>query len=234
MISVDEAVIARLDSHGKHFEIMVHPERALDVRKGKDIPIDDLVAYREVYEDAEKGKKVSNEELNKIFGTNDFEEIAYEIIRNGDVQITTEQKKKMRQEKKKEIASRIARRAVNPQTNNPHPQKRILNAMDETGVHVDAMKDVSDQINDVIDKIRPVLPISIEEIKIAVRVPPKYAGKASGNLREIGKIKKEEWKNDGSWMAVIKMPAGLQNDFYDQVNSITKGEAETKIVNGDK
>ncbi|MFP4045668.1 MAG: ribosome assembly factor SBDS [Candidatus Aenigmatarchaeota archaeon] len=233
MISVDEAVIARLDSHGKHFEILVHPERGLEVKKGKDIDLDDLVAMNDVYGDVEKGKKASQEELNEVFGTNDFKEIAYKIIRKGEVQLTTQQRKEMRERKRKEIANTIARRAVNPQTDKPHPPKRIMNAMDEAGVHVDETMDAKDQVSDVIDALRPIIPISIETIRIAVRVPAEYAGKASGSLRDIGKLQKEEWRNDGSWMAVVKMPAGLQDKFYKKVNSLTKGNAETKVMKKD-
>lgn len=230
MVSVDEAVIARLDSHGEHFEILVDPEMALEVKKGRDAPPRELVAVEEVYEDSDKGKRVSDKDINEAFGTNDFREIAYRIIRKGDVQLTTEQRRKMREEKRKEIASLISRRAVNPQTDNPHPQKRILNAMDEAGIHVDEMEDAESQVSDVIDELRPILPISIETKKIAVRVPPKFAGKASGGLRDIGKLKNEEWQNDGSWVAVVEMPAGLQDKFYKKVNSLTKGNAETKIA----
>lgn len=233
MISVDEAVIARLDSHDKHFEILVHPERGLEVKKGEEVDLEDLVAMNEVYEDVEKGKKVSQKELNRVFGTNDFKEIAYKIIREGEVQLTTKQRKEMRKKKRKEIADTIARRAVNPQTDKPHPPKRIKNAMDEAGVHVNEMKDAKDQVSDVIDDLRPILPISIETIRIAVRVPAEHAGEASGKLRDIGKLQKEEWRNDGSWMVIVEMPAGLQDKFYKKVNSLTKGNAETKIMNKD-
>lgn len=231
MISVEDAVIARLDSHGEHFEVLVDPDKGLEVKKGEDVPMDELIAANEVFSDAEKGKRVSEEDVNKAFGTNDLKEIVYEIIRNGEVQITTEQRKRMREEKRKKIASMIARRAVNPQTDKPHPPKRIQNAMDEAGVHIDAMKDVESQVSEIIDELKPIIPISVEEIKVAVKVPAKYAGEASGKLRDIGSLDEEEWENDGSWIAKIKMPAGLQDKFYKKVNSLTKGEAETKMLN---
>lgn len=230
MISVDDAVIARLDSHGEHFEVLVDPDRALDVKDGEDVDLDELIAADEVFEDSEKGKRVGDDELNKVFGTNDIKEIVYEIIRTGEVQLTTEQRRNMRQEMRKEIATTIARRAVNPQTDKPHPPKRIKNAMDEAGIHVDEMKDVESQVSDTIDEIKAILPLSIEEVKIAVRVPADHAGEASGKLRDIGELEKEDWGNDGSWRAVVKMPAGLQDKFYKKANSVTKGEVETKII----
>ncbi len=230
MISVDDAVIARLDSHGEHFEVLVDPEKALEVKKGKDVEMDELIAANEVFEDSEKGKRIGDEELNKVFGTNDLKEIVYKIIRKGEVQLTTEQRKRMREEKRKEIASTISRRAVNPQTNKPHPPNRINNAMEEAGIHVDEMRGVEEQVSEVLDEIKAILPISVDEVRIAVRVPAKHAGEASGKLRDIGEIEKEDWGNDGSWRAVIKMPAGLQDKFYKKANSVTKGEVETKLM----
>lgn len=230
MVDVEKAVIARLDSHGKHFEILVDPDKALKVRKGKEVDPRELLAYEEVYEDCRKGEKASNSDINKVFGTNKIEKIASKIIRKGKVQLTTEQRRKMREKKEKEIANIISRRAVNPQSNTPHPPKRILNAMEEVGVYIDETKSVSSQLDEVIQALRPVLPISIETIKIAVKFPPESAGKASSKIRGVGKVKKEEWMNDGSWACIIELPAGQQNELYDKVNSISKGEAELKIL----
>ncbi len=230
MISIDDAVIARLDSYGEHFEVLVDPEKALEVKDGEDVDLDDLIAADEIFVDADKGKRAGDVDLNRIFGTNDHKEIVYKIIRDGEVQLTTKQRKEMRQEMRKNIAATISRRAVNPQTGKPHPPKRIMNAMDEAGIHVDEMKDVETQVSDALDKIRAILPISVEEVEIAVRVPAEYAGQASGKLRDIGDIKKEDWGNDGSWRAVVKMPAGLQDKFYKRANSVTKGKVETKII----
>jgi ribosome maturation protein Sdo1 len=41
---------------------------------------------------------------------------------------------------------------------------------------------------------------------------------------------KEEWQSDGSLICLINLSAGQQNDFFDQVNAITKGEVELKII----
>ncbi|MEF8821594.1 MAG: SBDS family ribosome assembly factor, partial [Halovenus sp.] len=33
-----------------------------------------------------------------------------------------------------------------------------------------------------------------------------------------------------SWIGVVEFPAGMQNEFYDLVNEVSSGEAETRIV----
>ncbi len=229
-VSMENAVIARLSSYGKNFEILVDPYLAMELKKGKEVPIEDLVVIDEVFEDSSKGEKSSSEDLNKAFNTLDFKTIAYKIIKKGDVQLTTEQRKKMKEEKKKKIINIISRKAVDPQKNIPHTPKRILNAMEEAKIKIDETKTAESQIEEIINALKPIIPISIESVQIMVKIPPEYAGKAYGKVSEFGKLKKQEWRNDGNWVAVIEIPAGLQGEFYNLLNSLTKGEAEAKEI----
>ena len=62
------------------------------------------------------------------------------------------------------------------------------------------------------------------------KVPATYAPKSYGAIAKFGTLVKEQWQQDGSWVGVVKMPAGMQNDFYGLVNHLTKGDAETKLL----
>lgn len=228
MISVDEAVIARLKVASENFEILVDPKKALRVKRGEDVPLEELVAAQSVFTDAHKGEQASEKNINRIFGTNDFKELAYKIIKKGEVQITTEQRREMAKEKRRKVASIIARRSINPQLNTPHTAKRISNAMDEAGVNVDPFSKAEEQVPDILKSLKPLIPIKIESLKIAVKIPPEYTAKSYGELR--GHLKKEEWQPDGSWVGVMVIPAGVQEDFYNKINSLTKGEAKIKIL----
>ena len=229
-VSLEKSVIARLSSHGTKFEILVDPYRALDVKRGRDVPAEEFAVIEEVYEDSAKGEKASSEDLKKAFNTLDFKTIAYRIIRKGDVQLTTEQRKTMRENKRKEIVDIIARRAVDPQKNIPHTPQRISNAMEEAKIHVDEIQSAESQIESVIQKLKPIIPISIESAEIEVKVPPQYTGKAYQKIAAFGKMKKDEWRNDGSWVAMVEIPAGLQGEFLNLLNSLTKGEGEAKLI----
>ncbi|NJE00586.1 ribosome assembly factor SBDS [Thermococcus sp. JdF3] len=229
-ISVDKAVIARLKTHGETFEILVDPYLARDFKEGRDVPIEDVLATPYVFKDAHKGDKASEHEMEKIFGTSDPYEVAKVILRKGDVQLTAEQRRQMIEDKRRYIATVIHRHAVDPRTGFPHPVDRILRAMDEAGVHVDLFKDAEAQVPGVIKAIRPLLPIKMEMKVIAVKVPGDYVGKAYGEIRKFGKIKREEWGNDGSWMFLIEIPGGIEEEFYEKLNALTRGEAVTKLI----
>ncbi|WP_010479152.1 ribosome assembly factor SBDS [Thermococcus zilligii] len=229
-ISVDKAVIARLKTHGETFEILVDPYLARDFKEGKDVPIEEILATPYVFKDAHKGDKASEHEMEKIFGTSDPYEVAKIILRKGEVQLTAEQRRQMLEDKKRYIATIIHRHAVDPRTGYPHPVDRILRAMEEAGVHVDIFKDAEEQVPAVIKAIRSLLPIKLEVKVIAVKIPSDYVGKAYGEVRKFGTIKREEWGSDGSWMFVIEIPGGIEEEFYEKLNALTKGEALTKLL----
>ena len=230
MVSLDKAVVARLKKQGEVFEVLVDPYLARDLKEGKDVDFERLLAAEEVFRDARKGDRVSSEELRKVFGTTDLRSIVRTIIEEGEVQITAEQRKEMLEQKKKQIIEFIRRNTVDPRTGAPHTPARIEAAMEEAKVHVDIFKPVEAQVRDIVKSIKPILPIRFEEVEIAIKIPAEYTGKAISALYSFGNITQEEWQKDGSWICVMRIPAGMQADLMDVLAKVTKGEALTKIL----
>ena len=232
MISLDEAVTARLESHGTRFEVLIDPDAALAIKRGEfDGDLEDVIAAEDVFENASRGDRPPEEDVEEVFGTTDAMEIIPEIVKRGEIQITAEQRKEMLEQKHKQLVNRITRNAVNPQMDDaPHPPERIERALEEAGFTLDPMEPVENQIDDALDALRPVIPIRFDEVTIAVQLPADYAGSGQAKVREFGDLEREEWQSDGSWVGVVTFPAGLQNDFYDLVNEVSSGEAETRVV----
>ncbi|MFC6953673.1 ribosome assembly factor SBDS [Halorubellus litoreus] len=232
MISLDEAVTARLESHGTRFEVLVDPDAALAIKRGEfDGDLEDVIAAEDVYENASRGDRPAESDLEDVFETTDVMEIIPEVIKRGEIQITAEQRREMQEQKHKQLVNKIARNAVNPQMDDaPHPPDRIESALEQAGFQVDPMEPVEEQVDDALDALRPVIPIRFDEVTVAVRVPADYAGSAQAKIRQYGDLESEEWTNDGGWIGVLTFPAGMQNDFYDMVNDMTSGQAETRIV----
>lgn len=230
MVSLDDAVIARLKKGEEHFEILVDPYAAADIIDGSDIDIIQDLAIDAVFKDSKKGTHASEESLQKNFDTEDVAEIAKQIILKGDIQLTTDQRHKMQENKKNRVVEKIVRNAMDPKTKAPHPRQRIELAMKEAKVHIDPFKPVSDQVKTTIEALRPIIPISMDRIKISVNIPAQYTGKAYGIVRNYGVLERENWQSDGSWLGIVKIPAGMQNDFYDKLNDVAKGNISTKIL----
>ncbi|MEM3400141.1 MAG: ribosome assembly factor SBDS [Candidatus Micrarchaeia archaeon] len=229
MVDLDKAIIARLDVKGEHFEILVDPDLAYMYKQGKKKDMANLLAVEEIFLNVRKGDRPPSDTLKKAFGTTDVNEIAKIILQKGHLQLTTEQRRKAVEEKKTKIIAFLSRECIDPRTGAPHPPQRILNALSEAKVSIDPFKDVDEQIPDIIDALRPLLPLKFEKVKIAVRIPAEYAPRAYGVLKEYG-IEKEEWQGDGSLIVLVSMPAGVQPEFFDKINKLTSGNVETKVM----
>ncbi len=222
--------IARYTRENEHFEILVKPEKALDYRNGKISGITEVLAAETIFSDANKGTRAPEDTLKKVFGTTDELKIADFILKKGQLQLTTDQRRKMVEDKRKQVIDYISRQAVDPKTNLPHPPMRIENAMEQIRYPIDPYKSVEEQARDIIKLLRPILPLKVEQMLIGVVVPAMYAQRAYGSLKAFGTIKREDWRNDGSWFAEIEMPAGSYASFLNKLGELTKGSGEAKVI----
>jgi len=229
MVKLDDAVIARMEKHGHKYEVLVDPNLAMDVKHGKSVDYSELLAADRVFKDSKSGEEQSQEFLNEQFETNDINVIAKKIIEDGEVQLTTEQRRKFLEKKRKEIVSFISRNAINPQTKTPHPPQRIENAMEQAKIHIDAFKSVEEQVSIIVDEIKRIIPLSLEKVDFAVKIPAIHAGRCSAIIHKF-EIKKEQWLNDGSLVAEFVLPVGMQQDMLNELNSATHGEVDVKII----
>jgi len=215
---------------GQKFELLVDSKKALEFKKGVRVDLNDILAYPSIYKDVSSAEAVAEHDLQRVFGTTDVFKIAEKILRDGELQLTTEQRKEMVEQKRTQIVEIISKRGINPQTNAPHPPQRILNALDKTGINIDPFTDAELQVDAVVKALKVLLPISFQRVTIAIRVQPQYAGRVYSILKGIGSVKKEQWLNDGSLQVEVDVLAGMQQELYDKMASLTHGSFESKIV----
>lgn len=224
----DKFTIVRLSVEGDKFELLVKPDPALEYKLGKRADISSILVSDEIYSDANKGSRASTEKLVKHFKTADPVEVAKLIMAKGELNLTTDQRRKMVEEKRKQIVAYIHQSFVDPKTHVPHPILRIEAAMEQARVSIDPHKRAEDQAKDVVDALRAILPLKSEISKLIVRVPPQYAGQSYSVIKSTGELKGEEWLSDGSLRVIIEMNAGMRGTFIDRLGSVTKGTAEVK------
>ena len=221
---------ARLSVEGDRFEILVKPEEALNFRMGKQVAVTQLLVIEEIYSDANKGTRASIEKLQKAFGTTDAVKIADEILRRGELQLTTDQRRQLVEDKRKQIVAFLARHCIDPRTGTPHPPLRIEQALSQIRISIDPFRSAEEQAKTIIDDLRPIIPLKMEQMRVAVKIFAEQAAKAYGAVKNYGTITKEEWQRDGSWIGVVEMPAGLYGPFIDRLGKLTQGTVQTKIL----
>ena len=230
MVSLEDAVTARYETSGNRFEILIDPKEAQRYSEGDEIDWEEAIAADGIWNDSAKGDRAPEHLVNDTFGTNDLIDIYKKILNEGTIQLTSQQRKEMVDQKKKQIVAHVVANAMNPQTGGPHPPQRIENAIDEARFSVDPMESIEKQVERLIKSIKILIPISFEKVKVAVKIRAIHVGKCYGQISSLGNIESEEYQKDGSWIGIMEMSAASFVKLEDVLGSLTKGTAETKML----
>ena len=255
-INLGNYIIGRLEKGGRTFEMLIDPEKAWEAKKiirdeidqrlkagnkKSRLTVDEVINDPKinlelifesftVFEDLKRGKKATDGDMEAIFETTDGRQISCYILLDGEIQWTRTQREEEQEKKLKQIITIISKNAINPQNKKPHPYQRIEKAIEEANVKIDIMKNAEEQIEDVVKKIQSVIPIRMEQVELAIKIPSSFTAKGYGIVAQLSQIKKEEWQSDGSWVSVVSLPAGLQMELIDKLNKLTHGRVQTKLL----
>ena len=225
----DKVTVVRYSFSGDKFELLVKPDPAFDYKLGKITEISKVLVSDEIYTDSNKGTRATNEKLEHVFKTNDLTKIAEIIMKKGELNLTTEQRKKMMSEKRKQLVTFIVKTYVDPRSHLPHPPLRIEQAMDDSRVSIDPFKNANEQIKDVVEKLRSIIPLKSENIVLEILVPAQFVAQSYTVLKSTGTLKKEDWQPNGSLKAILEIPAAARPNVIDRLGSITKGTATVEV-----
>ena len=218
----------RLTAEGNKFEILVKPDPALEYKLGKRTDLSGVLVSDEIYSDANKGSRAAGEKLVKYFKTTDHVQIATQILSKGDLSLTTEQRRKMVEDKKKQIIQYISKNFVDPKTHIPHPVMRIESALGEVRLIIDPFKPAEDQAKNVVDALRRILPLKSEILLLTITIPSQFSTQSYNLLKTTGTFKGDQWLADGSLRVMLEINAGMKSSLLDRIGSISKGTAQVK------
>ncbi|HJJ22476.1 MAG TPA: ribosome assembly factor SBDS [Nitrosopumilus sp.] len=225
-----DTTVVRYSFEGEKFEILVKPDLALEYKLGKRKDISEVLVSDEIYTDSGKGIKPSTEKLLKAFKTEDPTEIAQIMFQKGELNLTTDQRRKMIENKRKQIVVFIAKTYVDPKSHLPHPPLRIEQAMIDARVSIDPQKSVDEQVKDIVEKLRSIIALKSENLKLEIIIPAQYASQSYSVLKSVGSLQTEEWQNNGSLKAILEIPAAARPNVIDRLGSITKGSASVEVI----
>jgi len=217
--------IARIKSNGKHFEIIVDLDKALEFKKTG--AGNDFLEADTIFTDSKKGNVASKDDLNSCFKTTDVQAIAEKIVKDGEVLVSQEHRDAEQDKKLNQIIDFLTRNAVDPQTGNPHTAERIKGALNQASINIKNTP-IEQQIKDIVTALSTILPIKIKTRKIKITVPATHTGRAYGIFSQYKE--KENWLGNGDLEIIANIPSGILIDFYDQLNSVTHGSALTEEI----
>ncbi len=254
-INLGTCIVGRIEKAGRTFEMLLDPEKAWEAKKivreeinrrlkagskKSRLTVDEIINNPKinlelifesftVFEDLKRGKKATDGDMEAVFNTKDGVKIGGHVLLEGEIQWTKTQRDEESKKKLKQIITIISKNAINPQNKKPHPYQRIEKAIEQARVKIDVMKSAEEQVDDVVKSIRAIIPIRMEQVEMAIKIPSSFTAKGYNIVAQYVQIKKEEWQSDGSWVSVVSLPAGLQMELIDKLNKLTHGRVQIKL-----
>ena len=101
--------------------------------------------------------------------------------------------------------------------------ERIENAIKQAKIRIDPNEHAETQISRIMDALKPLIPISIEQVEVNLRIPIQFAGRVRSELSKRAVIQKDTW-GASEWICQVRFYAGMKSEIYDTLNRLTNGQ----------
>jgi len=229
MTSIDKAIIGKIIKNGERFELFLDPDKTYDYIRGVKKDTSGILVVDEVFKDARKGERQSPNVIKKAFGDVSIQEILLEVLKYGEIQFTTAQRRKLIEEKRKQIIDYLAKNCIDAQTKLPIPPLRIENAMNNIKYNIDPFKPVDVQAKEILNELIKYLPIKIAMYVVELRIPAESVYKVHNMIKRMNP-KKMEKDSEGNLKVVLEIPSGMQSEVYESLNRVLAGQLQSKIL----
>ncbi|NHV99524.1 MAG: ribosome assembly factor SBDS [Thaumarchaeota archaeon] len=211
------STISRLTLHGEKFEIIVAPDPALNFKLTGKGDVRKILLVDEVYSDSKKGLRVPSEKLRKFFGTTDVYVIAEKILKEGDLQLTGEQRRRMIESKRQQIVAMLSKLLLEPSSGNPIPSLRIEQSLSQTGVSIDPFKPPEEQVKNVVKALRKVLQFKVNEVVLTLTCAQTLSNDVYGFANSIGEVDQTRVQKDKSVKITVRVPSVTMSYFLENL-----------------
>lgn len=218
--------------HGRTtFEVPTKEGSVTKYRDGDLKSLDDVVVTDIIFTHYTKGERASGDQLKSAFNTDDMQKCLEQIVRKGDVQLSSGERREILAKKRAEIVEYIHKNYVDPSKSPalPIPVTRIENAMNEMKARINADTPADKQATDMISKMVEVMPMRKATMMTGeIKLSHKHVGSASNIIQTHSKVLKEDYNAQGAVYHVEVSPSGY-DVLMSALTRATKGEFEFNV-----
>jgi ribosome maturation protein SDO1 len=208
----------------KGFEILCKPKTVNQYRQGK-LDLKQVLVSTNIYKNSTTGILPSKLELEAVFEDSDPTKCIEKILKKGDYQMTTEERREILDQRKAKVIQYFHKYYVNPKTNIPHTPTMIENGIREGKCKIDLTTSFDRTIAHVHKKLLGILPLKKCEMEVTLTIKHAYLGKVNNFLSKYATIKSDKYDHIGCTMEVGIVP-GEYDTLLKQLNDVTKGDFE--------
>ncbi|KAH7883954.1 SBDS protein C-terminal domain-containing protein [Phlebopus sp. FC_14] len=230
-IKLTNVSVVRLKKGGKRFEIACYKNKVQEWRNGVETNLDDVLQISNVFVNVSKGEVAKSNDLQKAFGTSQVDDVVKEILKKGEVQVGEKEREHDLTALRKEIATLVAEKCVDPATQRPYPVGMIEKAMAEAGVSVKVGKNAKSQVSETLRLIQSgsKLPIQRARMRVRVVVPPADGERLEGEIKSSAERLEREQKAD-MWEYVMLIDPVQFRTLNDLLQKESKGRGRLETL----
>ncbi|KAG1650539.1 Ribosome maturation protein SBDS [Nymphon striatum] len=230
-IRLTNVAIVRLKKGGKRLEIACYKNKVQSWRNKVETDIDEVLQTHTVFMNVSKGQVAKNEDLLKIFKTEDQTKICLEILAKGELQVSEKERHSNLESTLKDIATTVADKCINPKTKRPYSVTMIETSMKEIHYSVKPNRTAKQQALEVIKQLKEVMEIERAMMKLKLGLPQKEGKKLASQLRAIvSVVENENWDTvSGLLYMICLIDPGKYREIDEFIKSKTKGQGSIEI-----
>lgn len=224
--------VVRMKKAGKRFEIACYPNKVTSWRNKVETNIDEVLQSHTVFANVSKGQSAKTDDLKRAFDTEDMSAICLIILAKGELQVSEKERHKDLESMFRDIATIVADKCVNPETNRPYTVTLIEGAMKDIHYSVKPTKSTKVQALDVIKQLKETETMNIQraQMRLKVTLTAKDARKIKEKLKKLAsKVEKEEFVSADFEMVLLTDP-GVYRQVDEMVQSETKGKGQLEVI----
>lgn len=154
-------------------QIACYSNSVKSYRAGTQKDLSEVLQIESVFNNVSKGAVAKHEDLKKAFGTTDVQEIVKVILDKGELQVGEKERGQELEAMRREIATGVAERCVDPATQRPHTVSMVERALQEAHFNVQPNKSTKSQVGrggrpvvvGVLKAAHPGLPLQASDVR---------------------------------------------------------------------
>ncbi|KAL0945540.1 hypothetical protein HGRIS_014702 [Hohenbuehelia grisea] len=231
-IKLTNVSVVRLKKGGKRYEIACYKNKVQEWRNGVETNLDDVMQISNVFMNVSKGEVAKTGDLQKAFGTTELSTIIQEILTKGELQIGEKERDHDLTSLRKEIATLVAEKCVDPKTQTPYPVGLVEKAMNEAGFSIKQNKNAKSQVSECIKLLQShsTLPIQRARMRIRINIPIADSERLRENITKAAEKVEDDQTKDSEWEVTMLIDPSQFRVLSDLLQKECKGRGRMETM----
>ncbi|XP_072248037.1 ribosome maturation protein SBDS [Leuresthes tenuis] len=228
-IRLTNVAVVRIKKGGKRFEIACYKNKVMSWRSGAEKDLDEVLQTHSVFVNVSKGQMAKKEDLIKAFGIDDQTEICKQIVAKGELQVSDKERQSQLETMFRDIATIVADKCVNPNTNRPYTVGLIERSMKDIHYSVKTNQNTKQQALEVIRQLKETMEIQRAHMRLRLVLPAKEAKRLKEKLKPLLQVVENEDFDEELEMVCLVDP-GCYREINELIRCETKGKGTLEVL----